>query len=266
MAGNRFIDALGARVMLGDGAYGTEFIRRGIPATHPMGELNLKQPQLVLGLHREYSAAGAEVLKTNTFTANRLRLRAAGLEERVKEINGAGAKLAREGARDGFVVGSVGPLTEFPWKARGDAYREQCEALAEGGCDALLFETFQNLDDLLKALAEGTSTGLPRIALMCSRDILRYNKLLHHAFEPELVGMNCIPTDKMSKGVAAIKEAGAQLSAFPSAGPPWRLFPPDVFAKGVLSLVEAGARLVGGCCGAGPDHIRAAAAALGRPR
>jgi len=262
MAGPLFLDALGERVLLGDGAYGTEFIRRGLPATHPMGELNLKQPQLVLGLHREYSAAGAEVFKTNTFTANRLRLRAAGLEGKVREINLAGVKLARDGARDGFVVGSVGPLTEFPWKARGDAYREQCETLAEGGCDALLFETFQNLDDLLKALAEASPTGLPMIAQMCSPEILRYNRLMHQTFEPVLVGLNCVTMDKLPKGVKAIQDAGARLSAFPSAGST----EPDVFAKGLLSLVEAGARLVGGCCGAGPDHIRAAAAALGRPR
>lgn len=266
MADSLFLEALQRRVVLGDGAYGTEFIRRGIPVTHPMGELNLKQPQLVLDLHREYSAAGAEVLKTNTFTANRLRLSKAGLEQKVKEINLAGVKLAREGARDGFVVGSVGPLTEFPWKLRGDAYREQCEALAEGGCDALLFETFQNLDDLLKALAEGTPTGLPMIAQMCSRDMLRYNKLLQQTFEPALVGLNCVPLDKLSKGLATIKEAGARLSVFPSGGPSWRPFPPEVFAKGILSLVEAGAVLVGGCCGVGPDHIRATAAALGRPR
>jgi homocysteine S-methyltransferase len=266
MADSLFLEALDRRVMLGDGAYGTEFIRRGIPSGQPMGELNLKKPQIVLDLHREYVAAGAELLKTNTFTANRLRLAPAGLESKVREINVKGAQLAREAGRDAFVAGSVGPLTEFPWKQREEAYREQCEALAEGGCDVLLFETFQNLDDLLKALGAATPTGLPLIGQIATQEVLRYTRMIHEAAGPEAMGVNCVTAEQALQAVRRLKEAGCRLTAFPSAGPPWRIFPAEVFAKGILTLVEAGARLVGGCCGAGPDHIRAAAAALGRPR
>src|SRR5262245_52024254 len=112
MAGSRFLQTLQDRVILGSGAMGTEFLRRSRQTGHPLDELNLTHPHLVLGLTREYVEAGAELLKTNTFLANRLRLAKAGLEDKVEEINRAGARLAREAAPDGFVAGAVGPLSD----------------------------------------------------------------------------------------------------------------------------------------------------------
>ena len=123
-----FLEELGKRVLLGDGAYGTEFLRRGCIPGNPVDELNLSRPHFVLDLHREYALAGAEVIKTNTFQANRLRL-PAGLGDKVRDINLAGARLARDAAKGNFVAGSIGPLTEFSSQDRWNAYREQCEAL-----------------------------------------------------------------------------------------------------------------------------------------
>jgi len=150
MGDNRFLDALERRVMLGAGAMGTELLRRGGPTEGPVDQLNLTRANLVLDLCRDYAKAGAEVIKTNTFLANRSRLRGVGLDKQVRELNMAGAQIARDAAKGAFVAGCVGPL-----QRRADflVYREQCQALAKGGCDLLLFETFTDREDLKLALS-----------------------------------------------------------------------------------------------------------------
>src|SRR5436190_21273323 len=129
MSDSRFLAALQERVILGDGAYGTELLRRGCLPGRPLDELNLTRPHLVLQLHQEYIAAGSELTKTNTFLANGFRLKPHGLGDQVREINIAGVQLAKEAARGGFVAGTVGPLTECPREERTGYYREQCLAL-----------------------------------------------------------------------------------------------------------------------------------------
>src|SRR5579862_2440501 len=169
MKDSRLLRVLEDRVLLGDGAYGTEFLRRGCLPGRPLDELNLTHPQLVLALHQEYREAGSELTKTNTFLANGFRLQPHGLGDRVREINRAGVRLARQAAGGGFVAGIVGPLTECPREERAGYYREQCEALAEEGCDVLVLETFTEVSDLLAAVEVAKGSGLPVIAQLAQK-------------------------------------------------------------------------------------------------
>lgn len=261
-----FLEELGKRVLLGDGAYGTEFLRRGCIPGNPVDELNLSRPHFVLDLHREYALAGAEVIKTNTFQANRLRL-PAGLRDKVRDINLAGARLARDAAKGNFVAGSIGPLTEFSSQERSAAYREQAQALAEGGCDLLLLETFTEPQDLHDAMGVAKATGLPVVGQMAT-DVRQVPRAFVDRMARHLTGMgvNCVSPEEAMTALAWLSDLTSHRSAFPSAGLPGKEISPEAFAEGIRKLVDAGARLVGGCCGAGPDHIRAAAAVVGRGR
>jgi homocysteine S-methyltransferase len=267
MADSRFLEALEKGVLLGDGAYGTEFIRRGCLRERPFDEMNLTRPQVVLDLHREYVLAGAELIKTNTFLAKRLRLEKHGLADKTREINLAGARLAREAAKGRLVAGSIGPLSDLPPEGRAAAYAEQCEALAEGGCDVLMLETFTDPQDLSMALVAATQTGVPIITEMTVGD-----GTPHAFFKPFLragtvVGVNCVTRLQALRALEYLQTLSAlPRAAFPSAGPPGQEANPETFAAWIKDLVDAGARLVGGCCGAGPDHIRATAALLGGGR
>lgn len=268
MADARFLDALKQGVLLGDGAYGTEFLRRGLPAGRPFDELNLTQPQLVLALHREYRAAGSELTKTNTFLANRFRLNAHGLGDRVREINQAGLRLAREGAQGGLVAGVVGPLTECPWAARTEHYAEQIAALSEG-CDVLLLETFMEVSDLLAAVEVARKSGLPVICDMALTLDRGFDRICPLAARMgiAMVGTNCVDPDQALRSLGrAAKATDLPLGAFPSAGLPGEEQSPGEFAEAIRELVDVGARLVGGCCGTGPGHVRATAAVLGKRR
>ncbi len=260
MGDNRFLDALEQRVLLGSGAMGTEFLRRGCLPGRPLDELNLTRPHLVLDLSREYMASGAELIKTNTFLANRVRLKRAGLGDRTREINLAGAQLAREAAKGAFVAGCVGPLSDLGVTSFL-AYREQCLALKDGGCDVILFETFSNSADLSAALKAGWSTGLP---LVCQASV---PSALTGLGDCDVTGVNCISPGKALIAIQELKIQGrGPLSAFPSGGVPGEELTLGEFANSIKILISAGVRLVGGCCGAGPAHIAAAAAVLGKGR
>ena len=257
-----FLEEIGKRVILGDGAYGTEFLRRGCIPGSPLEELNLSRPHFVLDLHREYAVAGAELIKTNTFQANRLRL-PEGLRDKVRDINLAGARLARDAAKGNFVAGSIGPLTDFTSQVRWNAYGEQCQALAEGGCDLLLLETFTEPMDLVDAMGEAIKTGLPVVGQMAA-DFRMIPPTFAQGFA--ILGVNCVSPEQAITAMAWLLGKSNLRSAFPSAGLPGKELPPEAFAEGLRRLIDAGARLVGGCCGAGPDHIRAAATLVGRGR
>jgi homocysteine S-methyltransferase len=269
MVDSRFLTALTERVILGDGAYGTEFLRRGSLPGRPLDELNLTRPQTVLELHREYIDAGSELTKTNTFLANGFRLKPHGLGDQVREINIAGVQLAKEAARGGLVAGVVGPLKECPRNETPDYYREQCRALAEAGCDVLLLETFLEATDLLIALQAARETGLPAVAQMAQKAERNLDRLVEGAayFGAAVVGTNCISAEEAEAYIQRLhKNAKVPLSAFPSAGLPEERLAPKPFARALKGIVDAGARLVGGCCGTGPAHIREAAALLGKGR
>jgi homocysteine S-methyltransferase len=269
MEGSRFLGVLKERVLLGDGAYGTEFLRRGCLPGRPLDELNLTRPHLVRALHQEYLEAGSELTKTNTFLANGFRLRPHGLGGRVREINTAGVRLAREAARGGFVAGVVGPLHDCPRNQSLDYYQEQCRVLAEAGVDLLLLETFTEASDLLVALQAAKPTGLPVFGQMAKKSERGLDRLVAGAESLGFggVGTNCVTAEEAQVFMQRLgKAAKVPLSAFPSAGLPGQELSPQDFAAALRGLVQAGARLVGGCCGTGPDHIRAAAPAIGRGR
>ena len=279
-----FRDQLSRRVLVADGAMGTMLYARGVFLNRSFDELNLSAPDLVRGIHQDYIKAGSEILETNTFGANRVRLAAFGMAEKLKDINRAGVRLAREAARDtAFVAGAVGPLgvrieplgpTSFA-EARA-AFREQVDALAEAGVDVLIFETFGNLDELREAvLAARDSIGdaVPIIAQVTIDDFGH----LPGGADPEtftremdswpvdVIGLNCSvgPKATLETIERMLAVSSKPMSAMPNAGLPMRvegrnmyLSSPEYMAQYARRMLWAGVKIVGGCCGTTPDHIK----------
>jgi methionine synthase I (cobalamin-dependent) len=278
------LEALRGRVTVADGAWSTVLRSRGLPADVPAETANLTHPHLVAALAREYLAAGARFLSTNTFAANRFALarRAPGTD--VDALNREGARLAREAAaRDAVVAGCMGPsgcilaVREIGESELAKGLREQAEALAAGGVDLLLLETFSELAELLLAIrVVREATGLPVIASMSfDSGPQRTHTILGAAADrcaeameeagAEVVGCNC------GAGIAHVLPAVVALRAHttrplwvkPSAGPPDLVEGRSIyhqtaeeFAAYVPTLIEAGAEIIGGCCGTTPEHIR----------
>jgi methionine synthase I (cobalamin-dependent)/5,10-methylenetetrahydrofolate reductase len=283
-----FLKELDTRILVCDGAMGTMLYARGIFLNRSFDELNLTQPDLVAEVHKEYARAGADVIETNTFGANRVKLAAFGLADRVHAINVQGAKIARHAARDAiYVAGSIGPLgvRVEPWGKMGldeaeEIFREQAKALVEGGVDLFVLETFGDVNEISAAIkAVRGVCDLPIVAQMTTaEDGNSLDGVAPETFVPELesrgadvVGLNC------SVGPAAMLEAlermarvtHVKLSAQPNAGKPREiegrnlyLSSPDYMASYSRRFINAGVRLVGGCCGTTPDHIRAIKAAV----
>jgi homocysteine S-methyltransferase len=283
-----FLQELDNRVLVCDGAMGTMLYARGIFLNRSFDELNLTQPDLVAEVHKEYVRAGADVLETNTFGANRVKLAAFGLADRVHAINVQGAKIARHAARDtAYVAGAIGPLgiRVEPWGRTGvdeaeACFREQAQALVEGGVDLFILETFRDVNEIGAAIRAVRSVcDLPIVAQMTTEeDGNSLDGVAPETFVPDLeargadvVGLNC------SVGPAAMLEAlermarvaHVKLAAQPNAGKPREiegrnlyLCSPDYMASYARRFINAGVRLVGGCCGTTPDHIRAIKAAV----
>jgi homocysteine S-methyltransferase len=271
------------RVHLLDGALGTVIYGRGVFVNVCYDQLNVERPEMIRGIHEEYVDAGAEILETNTFGANPAKLSAYGLEGRTEELNAAAVRLARQAAGDrAFVVGAMGPLgiRLEPWgpTAREEAvelFQRQARGLLEEGVDGFILETFSDLPELQCAVrAIRGLTDLPVVAQMTvSQDGTTSFGTPARAIAPGLedydvqaVGLNC------SVGPAvmldALEEMAATtdrpLSALPNAGLPRTvgdrkiyLASPEYMAQYARRMIEVGARLVGGCCGTTPDHIRA---------
>src|SRR5713101_4628303 len=289
MAGD-FLARLKASPVLCDGAMGTLLYAKGIFINRCYDELNVSQPDLIRGLHHEYLQAGAEVIETNTFGGNSFRLDRHGLAGKVREINLAGAKLAKEAAKsfDAWVAGSVGPLgvrieplgkTSFQ-EAR-DAFREQVEALLEGGVDLLILETFGYLEEIHQAIQAAHEVA-PSVPLVAQVTIDEDGNCLDGAdpetFAPKLaewgadvIGCNCsIGPVAMLDAVERVRAVTSlPLAAQPNAGMPRSvegrniyLCSPEYMASYARKFVAAGVRIVGGCCGTTPDHIRVMKSAL----
>jgi methionine synthase I (cobalamin-dependent)/5,10-methylenetetrahydrofolate reductase len=278
-----FLQELDTRVLVCDGAMGTMLYARGIFLNRSFDELNLTQPDLVAEVHKEYARAGADVIETNTFGANRVKLGAFGLADRVHAINAQGAKIARHAARDhAYVAGAIGPLgiRVEPWGKTGvdeaeEYFREQAAALLEGGVDLFILETFRDVNEIGAAIkAVRSICQLPIVAQMTTEeDGNSLDGVAPESFVPDLeargadvVGLNC------SVGPAAMLEtlermarvAHVKLAAQPNAGKPREvegrhlyLSSPDYMGSYARRFINAGVRLVGGCCGTTPDHIRA---------
>ncbi|HEY0972327.1 MAG TPA: bifunctional homocysteine S-methyltransferase/methylenetetrahydrofolate reductase [Gemmatimonadales bacterium] len=278
-----------AEIVLFDGAMGTMLYSRGVFINQCYDELNARSPELVRGVHEAYVRAGAEVLETNSFGANRTKLAQHGLEGRVRELNVAAARLARAAAGDDVLVaGAVGPLgvrlEPYGPTSRDEAreiFREQVEALLEGGADFVLLETFGDLIEIEQAVlaARDLAPTLPLVAQMTigadgrtpfGATAAEVARVLDR-FGADVIGLNC------SVGPQAILDAIEQmaqatsrkLSAQPNAGMPREvggrsmyMASPEYMASYARHLVQGGARIVGGCCGTTPEHVRAMVAGV----
>jgi methionine synthase / methylenetetrahydrofolate reductase (NADH) len=262
---------------------GTMLYAKGISLSRSFDELNLISPQLVKEVHVGYVKAGAEMLETNTFSANRLHLAKFDLAAKVREINLAGARLARECAgEDLYVAGAVGPLglRLEPFGATSldearAAFREQIEALTEGGVDLIIIETMMDFEEAHQALLAAREAGsLPAIVQMTVQEegntpsgisAEDFTRQLD-AWGADVIGVNC------SVGPATVLETlermaavtSKKLSAQPNAGLPLSiggrslyLCSPEYMADYARRFIQAGARIVGGCCGTTPQHIKA---------
>jgi methionine synthase / methylenetetrahydrofolate reductase(NADPH) len=276
--------------ILCDGAMGTLLYSKGIFINRCYDELNLSQPDLIRAIHHEYLQAGAEIVETNTFGANSFRLARHSLADRVREINLNGARLAHEAAKSfgGFVAGSVGPLgirieplgkTSFA-EAQA-AFRDQISALVEGGIDLLILETFGYLEELHQAILAAREVN-PKIPVIAQVTIDEDGNCLDgstpEVFTPKLeqwgadiIGCNCsVGPVAMLEGIERMRPlTSLPLAAQPNAGIPRSvegrniyLCSPEYMASYARKFVAAGVRLVGGCCGTTPDHIRVMKSAL----
>jgi homocysteine S-methyltransferase len=280
------LDELQSRLVCGDGAMGTILLNEGIPLERCLEELCLSEPERVLKVHQDYVAAGARVIETNTFGANRVRLDRFGFGEQTEEINAAAARLAREAARakDVFVAGSVGPLGIGADEAqtrgidRRAVFREQVTGLLDGGADAIFFETFLDGDEMEIALAAKMELSkAPTIcSLACDQEgrlpsgltlVEAFRKLT--ALGADVVGVNCLNGPQATVHLLERIPLDFVLSAYPNAGYPkyheGRFIyytSPDYFAKMAREMADQGARLIGGCCGTTPRTIAAMAAVL----
>jgi len=285
-----FRERLKKSPVLCDGAMGTLLYAKGVFINRCYDELNLSQPELIRGVHHEYMQAGAEIIETNTFGANSFRLARHSLDDRVHDINLAGAHIAREAAKsfDVWVAGSVGPLGirieplgKIAFEEARASFREQIAALVEGGVDLLMLETFGYVEELHQAVLACREVN-PKTPIVAQVTIDEDGNCLDgsdsEAFAARLsewnvdvLGINC------SVGPVAMLEAiervravtSLPLAAQPNAGMPRSvegrniyLCSPEYMASYARKFVTAGVRLIGGCCGTTPEHIRAMKSAL----
>jgi methionine synthase / methylenetetrahydrofolate reductase(NADPH) len=288
----RFHERLARAPLLVDGAMGTLLFSRGIPQKACLDELATTRPELIGAIHREYLEAGADVIETSTFGANRLRLAGYGLADQAHRINRRAAQVAREArdvaGRDALVAGSIGPLggpghgrEHLTEEAIRAAFREQIDGLLEGGVDLFVIETFFDLGDLLLAVDEARrAAALPIVSNMTFGEELELaDGTLPAAAAAALstagvdaLGVNCgvgplACLDALERTGPAT--TGIARSILPNAGLPQRIEGrfvyaggPDYFGEVVPRMLAAGARIVGGCCGTTPDHIAAMRRAL----
>ncbi len=281
-----FLDELQHRILPGDAAMGTALMAAGEPFDACLEELCVSQPELVSEVHAQAIAAGARLIRTNTFCANAVRLARHGHGHRVSEINWSAAQLAREVTKSTGVqvVGSVGPLgigaaeAEARGIDRQEVFTEQIGALLDGGTRVIFLETFRDLEELLLAIyVKHSLHHCPVIASLACPDDGRLpdGTTLAEAFarlraaDADVVGINCVNGPAVAVRLLENIDDDGPLAAFPSAGLPvdregrlvWSATPED-FAEAVPLLVGRGVRLIGGCCGTTPAHLAAIVGAL----
>lgn len=278
-------------VLLFDGAMGTMLQREGLEAGHCPEEWNLLHPEKIKGVHQAYAAAGADIVETNTFGGNRIRLEHYNLADRVAEINQRAVELAREAVGQGvFVAAAVGPLGEYlapvgklAEEEAFEIFAEQVKALAAGGPDLILIETMADLAEISCAVKAARSvTSLPILAQMTFTEKGRtiFGVTLEEAgrtlvdLGADGVGVNCTlgPEEMLPIVEGLAKAVSVPVSAQPNAGLPVLdeggkvVYPvgPKEFSLWGPRLVSAGARLIGGCCGTTPEHIASLRRTLGQ--
>ncbi len=293
---NGFLDSLQERILICDGAMGTQLYEKGISFDHCFDEINLSHPQMIRDIHAAYIDAGADIIETNTFGGNRFRLTHHGLEEKLKEINQAAVALAKEVAeqkkkqlgRTIFVAGSVGPLGK-PLEPIGkikheearDYFAEQTKILSDSGVDLIMIETISDIEEAKEAVTAARSvTALPIVAQMSFNEdgkTLMGNKpeevvKILRNLGADVVGANC------SVGPQALLEVlekinhieDARFSIQPNAGLPRYvggryiyLASPEYFGEYAKLMAASGVNIIGGCCGTTPEHIRNIKKAIG---
>jgi methionine synthase / methylenetetrahydrofolate reductase(NADPH) len=283
------------RVRVFDGAMGTMIYSKGVYINRCFDELNLSSPEIVLGIHREYIKAGAEIIETNTYGASRLKLANYGLDDRHNEINVAAASIARRAAEKAnhevFVAGAISPLgvriePYGPTSLEGarEIFRAQAEALAEGGVDCFILETFHDLSEIREAIR--AIRGVCDLVIFAQVTINDQGETAYgtrpEVFTPRLdewlnedgadvMGLNCSVGPQTI--LAAIEQmrplTNRRLSAQPNAGMPrdvqgrqMYMCSPEYMAKYAKRLINAGVKFIGGCCGTTPAHIKLIADAV----
>ncbi len=292
----QFADIFDSRPVLADGAMGTVLYARGIFINRCYDELNLSDPGLILSVHEEYLQAGAEILESNTFGANRFRLSRHGLGGKVAEINAAGVHIARQAVEHlkdkqagvAWVAGSLGPLGvrleplgKTGLEEARAAFAEQIRALAEAGADMLIVETMPALNEAREALlaARETAPDLPVLVMVTVDDESncldgaspRQAAALLTEWGAGAIGVNCStgPSTVLTAIEAMRSATTLPLAAMPNAGMPRAvegrniyLCSPEYMASFARKAIAAGAQIVGGCCGTTPNHIRAMRSAM----
>jgi 5-methyltetrahydrofolate--homocysteine methyltransferase len=279
---NKFLEELNKRVLVMDGAMGTQLMERGVRPEECFDAQNIKQPKLVEAVHKAYVAAGADVIETNTFGANRIKLLDYKLDMQVREINIAAAQLARKAiGSKGFVCGSIGPLGkmidplgEVTFDQAYQAFTEQAKALEEGGVDVVSIETLSDLQEMRAAvIAVKNETKLPIIASLTYDD---GEKTIYgtspevaatvlEALGVDVLAANCSTGPegmlKVAKRYLAVTDLPVMV--MPNAGMPELIgnkavykMTPEKFSAFAEKFAKLGVRIVGGCCGTSPDHIK----------
>ncbi|MGA3288014.1 MAG: homocysteine S-methyltransferase family protein, partial [Bacteroidota bacterium] len=279
-----FKERLQSEIIVFDGGTGTYLYEKGIYINRCFEELNLTNPELVIELHRDYVNAGADVIETNTFGANKFALAPHGLESKVYEINYKGAKLAKSVAKDSaLVAGSVGPLRvqieplgKLSFEEARDAFAEQIKGLLDGGVDLIVFETFSLIEELIQGVraVRELHADIPILAqvtinsegnLLSGESLQRFVEGLS-PYHVDAIGLNCSEGPRlMLEALERLRELTTlPLSVQPNAGLPQNIggrnlymTSPEYMAEYAKRFIQTGASIVGGCCGTNPTHIKA---------
>jgi homocysteine S-methyltransferase len=286
-----FLEAIRSGVLVIDGAMGTQLYERGVLYSACFEELNASRPELVAKVHDDYVRAGAQVIETNTFGANALRLEKYGLQARVRELNIAGVRVARAAAAgQAYLAGAIGPSGYFLGEAGEaggadlakvkEAFAAQAGALVEAGVDALLVETIRQTPELRVAVEAAVAAAEGRVPVIASVSLDESGRMAEGTQADEVarmvrewgasvVGVNC--SDGPMSVLSAVEKMvplGLPVLASPNAGLPRRVdermvyvSTPEYFGVYARRMVRVGVRLVGGCCGTTPEHIKRIAAA-----
>lgn len=287
-SGRSLLDAVARGVLTVDGGMGTTLYERGVLFNVNYEELSLSRPELVQRIHEDYVRAGAQVIETNTFGGNRVRLARHGLDDKVRDINTAAVRLARAAAADrAYVAGAIGPtglvfagFSEDERERVRSAFREQATALAEAGIDALMIETMRQPEEIelaIEAVRQATGTRVPVIAQVSVDENLTMADgtpvgMMGARLKDlgvDVIGVNCCDGPQVVfAAVEQLLPLGVPLSAIPNAGLPRRVddrfiyvSTPEYFGVFARRMCKLGVRLVGGCCGTTPEHVRRIAAA-----
>lgn len=285
----KFLEDLNKRILLGDGAMGTQLQAAGLKPGESGAMWNLTHPEKVLEVQKAYVTAGSDLLITNTFTASPLALASEGLEGHMAEINRAAADIARRAfsGKRGYVLGDMGPfggmMEPYGTVSREEVFkscREQAEALLAGGVDALIIETQTSLEEMEAALEGASEAGAPCIIASMAYDLVKdgtdFRTMMGVSPEEaaalisskgaDVIGTNCgtgIDIANAARIVKRYREAcSLPVMAQPNAGQPemegdrivYRETPQQM-AEGVSLLIDAGASIIGSCCGTAPEHV-----------